>query len=167
MRTTFNIGNQEVNGFYSAVTPIIFRQVFKRDFLRENNAISAKLVKRTKKLKKLANVQKDLAVQNGETAVDKDELIDMINETMNEDDYIVLADQEELGQMLLFIMIKQEELRDLGLLSKLTQDDYLSFLNSYDYQDLAAAGRTALLKWNKDARAKVERKNLQSRAPGN
>jgi len=167
MRTTFTIGNSTVDGFYSAVTPIIFRQVFKRDFLRENNAISARLVTRTKKLKKLTKVQMEIAAKSEDGTADKDELIDAINEAMNEDDYLVLADQEELGLMLLFIMIKQEELRDLGLLSKLTQDDYMNFLNGYDYQELAAAGRQALMEWSKDAKAAVERKNLQSRAPGN
>ena len=171
MYITVKIGDKEVGAFCSAVTPIIYRQVFKRDFIREKALIGKRLTARAKHIKKLNTIKDEIVSQFEEgkeiTADDFaeikeekiDELVKAVDSTLTEDDYTAIIDQEELGIMLLFVMIKQEEIKDLAQLVRLSNTDYMSFLNDYSYNDLKRAGYQALIAWDHDAKSNVERKN--------
>lgn len=173
MHITIKIGDKEVGAFCSAATPLIFRQIFKRDFLKEKSAMITRLSNLTRNSDKLMKIRArlvELSEIENRTQEETAEMVKIstaVSENLNADDYGVIDEQNELGAMLLFVMIKQDALPGLDSIMRLNNNDYIEFLNSYSYSDIITAGKEALKAWDADAHAQIERKNLQGRTPEN
>ena len=173
MHITIKIGDKEVGAFCSAATPLIFRQIFKRDFLKEKTAIYSKTSNLTRNAEKLMKIRArlvELSEIENRTEEETAEMVKLstsVSENLNADDYGVIDERNELGAMLLFVMIKQDALPGLDSIMRLNNNDYIEFLNSYSYSDIITAGQKALKAWDDDSHAQIERKNLQGRTPEN
>lgn len=158
MKTTINVGDKSLNVVCNAFTPILFKQVFRRDFLIEFGNMTDKASDLVKKASVLSGLQKDL--DNGkitkEEYLEKYSALNISNEGIE-----AVSNRTELVTMLLFIMYKQSQETDPKKLYQLTELDFFGFLSQFEKNELnnAEVINHVIAVWKGDSKALIESKN--------
>ena len=158
MKTTLSVGDKSINVVCNAFTPILFRQIFKRDFLVEFSSMSDKATELIKKSQDLAKLQKDLE----DKAITQEEYLKRFTDLdISSESIESMNNRSELASMLLFVMNKQSEEEEPMKLYKLSEVDYFSFLCQFEKGELNTASviGQVLAVWKNDSKALVESKN--------
>lgn len=132
MKTTIKIGSQEITMVNNAFTPILYRRVFRSDFLRS----FSDMVTFNKELLEKANTIKKLKESFEAGEFTKEEYIERITALeLKTDEMDFLYERAELLSQLAFIMNAQSKESDVRELTKLDINDFYSFLMNFDDGD--------------------------------
>lgn len=158
MKTTLIVGDKSLDIVCNAFTPILFKQVFRRDFLIEFSNMSEKASDLVKKASTLSSLQEEL--DNGK--ITKEEYLEKYSAlNISNDGIEAVSNRTELITMLLFIMNKQSEESDPKKLYQLTELDFFCFLSQFEKNDLNKAEviNKVIAVWKGDSKSVIESKN--------
>lgn len=158
MKTTLIVGDKSLDIVCNAFTPILFKQVFRRDFLIEFSNMSEKASDLVKKASTLSSLQDEL--DNGK--ITKEEYLEKYSAlNISNDGIEAVSNRTELITMLLFIMNKQSEESDPKKLYQLTELDFFCFLSQFEKNDLNKAEviNKVIAVWKGDSKSVIESKN--------
>lgn len=158
MKTTLFVGDKSLDIVCNAFTPILFKQVFRRDFLIEFSNMSEKASDLVKKASTLSSLQEEL--DNGK--ITKEEYLEKYSAlNISNDGIEAVSNRTELITMLLFIMNKQSEESDPKKLYQLTELDFFCFLSQFEKNDLNKAEviNKVIAVWKGDSKSVIESKN--------
>ena len=132
MKTTIKIGSQLLEMEANAFTPILYRRVFRSDFIRSFTDIismNKELVEKATEIKALKE-----SFEAGEiTSEEYTKRTSEFNFSSDEMDFIY--ERAELLSQLAFIMNAQSKESDVRELTKLDVNDFYSFLMNFDDGD--------------------------------
>lgn len=158
MKAVINVGDKTIEAVCNAFTPILFRQIFKRDFLVEFSTMSDKATELIRKSQELSKLQESLE----QKTITQDEYLKRFTELdISSESIESMNSRAELASMLLFTMNKQSEESDPMKLYKLSEGDYFSFLCQFEKGELNTASviGQVLAVWKNDSRTLVASKN--------
>ena len=155
MKTTINVGSKSLELANNAFTPILYRQIFKKDFfsmISRNKEVVAKALK----------VQALKAELDGEKITKEEYLQKFADVGFDPEDYSIIDEKADLMSELAFIMAKQAEIAEASKLIQLTSLDYYDFLSQFDKNDLRSAAviNELIAFWQGNTVSKVEAKNI-------
>lgn len=159
MKTTINVGSKTLELANNAFTPILYRQIFKKDFL----ALFASMISRNKEVvAKALKVQALKAELDGEKITKEEYLQKFADVGFDPEDYSIIDEKADLMSELAFIMAKQAEIAEASKLIQLTSLDYYDFLSQFDKNDLRSAAviNELIAFWQGNTVSKVEAKNI-------
>lgn len=135
MNTEIKIGSKNLKIASNALTPILYRQIFGKDFLLLFSQI---MTKNRGLIDKALGLRKSKAAFDaGE--IDTEEYLNKINESaFTEEELSFINERADIMGELAFVMAKQAELEAVDKLLKLTINDYYIFLSEFDSNDLRA-----------------------------
>lgn len=158
MKTTLFVGDKSLDIVCNGFTPILFKQVFRRDFLIEFSNMSEKASDLVKKASTLSSLQEEL--DNGK--ITKEEYLEKYSAlNISNDGIEAVSNRTELITMLLFIMNKQSEESDPKKLYQLTELDFFCFLSQFEKNDLNKVEviNKVIAVWKGDSKSVIESKN--------
>lgn len=158
MNTDLKIGEKTLTLANNALTPILYRQIFGKDFLLLFSQMITKNRSIIDKALKLQNLKAKLDANE----IDKEAFLAGVGEAnLTDEDIAVVNERADLMSELAFIMNKQAELESVEKLLKLTTTDYYKFLTDFNTSDLRAPEViNALISfWQKGASGSVDAKN--------
>lgn len=159
MKTTINVGSKSLELANNAFTPILYRQIFKKDFL----SLFASMISRNKEVvAKALKVQALKAELDGEKITKEEYLQKFADVGFDPEDYSIIDEKADLMSELAFIMAKQAEIAEASKLIQLTSLDYYDFLSQFDKNDLRSAAviNELIAFWQGNTVSKVEAKNI-------
>lgn len=159
MKTTINVGSKTLELANNAFTPILYRQIFKKDFL----SLFASMISRNKEVvAKALKVQALKAELDGEKITKEEYLQKFADVGFDPEDYSIIDEKADLMSELAFIMAKQAEIAEASKLIQLTLLDYYDFLSQFDKNDLRSAAviNELIAFWQGNTVSKVEAKNI-------
>lgn len=159
MKTTINIGSKTLELANNAFTPILYRQIFKKDFL----SLFASMLSRNKEVvAKALKVQTLKAELDGEKITKEEYLQKFADVGFDPEDYSIIDEKADLMSELAFVMAKQAEIEEASKLIQLTSLDYYNFLSQFDKNDLRSAAviNELIAFWQGNTVSKVEAKNI-------
>lgn len=159
MKTTINVGSKTLELANNAFTPILYRQIFKKDFL----SLFASMISRNKEVvAKALKVQALKAELDGEKITKEEYLQKFADVGFDPEDYSIIDEKADLMSELAFIMAKQAEIAESSKLIQLTSLDYYDFLSQFDKNDLRSAAviNELIAFWQGNTVSKVEAKNI-------
>lgn len=159
MKTTINVGSKTLELANNAFTPILYRQIFKKDFL----SLFASMISRNKEVvAKALKVQALKAELDGEKITKEEYLQKFADVGFDPEDYSIIDEKADLMSELAFIMAKQAEIAEASKLIQLTSLDYYDFLSQFDKNDLRSAAviNELIAFWQGNTVSKVEAKNI-------
>lgn len=159
MKTSIEVGEKHIDLVCNAFTPILFKQIFRRDFMVEFSNTSDKASDIVNKVKELTKLQSDLA----EEKISKEEYLAKFHKlNISSEGMEAVNRKVELISMLTFIMNKQSEETDIKKLYQLNELDYYAFLSQFEKGDLNSAPVTSkvIAIWKGDSKPLVEAKNV-------
>lgn len=158
MKTTIDVNGKTLELANNAFTPILYRQIFHKDFL----ALFSTMISRNKevisKARALTSVKAEL--DNGE--ISKEEFIEKYSEIdFQESDLKIIDERADLISEITFIMNKQAQIEEAAKLVKLTEFDYYDFLSEFDRNSLRSAEiiNKIISFWQNGTAGKVDSKN--------
>jgi hypothetical protein len=158
MKTTIDVNGKTLELANNAFTPILYRQIFHKDFL----ALFSTMISRNKevisKARALTSVKAKL--DNGE--ISKEEFIEKYSEIdFQESDLKIIDERADLISEITFIMNKQAQIEEAAKLVKLTEFDYYDFLSEFDRNSLRSAEiiNKIISFWQNGTAGKVDSKN--------
>ena len=158
MKTTIDVNGKTLELANNAFTPILYRQIFHKDFL----ALFSTMISRNKevisKARALTSVKAKL--DNGE--ISKEEFIEKYSEIdFQESDLKIIDERADLISEITFIMNKQAQIEEAAKLVKLTEFDYYDFLSEFDRTSLRSAEiiNKIISFWQNGTAGKVDSKN--------
>lgn len=158
MKATIAVGEKHIDLVCNAFTPILFKQIFRRDFMVEFSNTSDKASDLISKAKELSQLQKDFDDKKvtREEYLKRFSALDISSEGMG-----TLNDRVELISMLTFVMNKQSQETDIKKLYQLNNLDYYAFLSDFEKGDLTSSNvtNTVIALWKGDSKPLVEAKN--------
>lgn len=158
MKTTLTIGEKSLNLVCNAFTPILFKQIFRRDFMVEFSKNSEKATELISRANELSKLQEDMKAGK----VSKEEYLSKYS-TLNIDaDGLEAVDKKvELVSMLAFVMYKQSQETDIKKLYQLNELDYFEFLSLFEKEELRSSYvmNHVIAVWKGDSKALTEAKN--------
>lgn len=158
MKTTLFVGDKSLDVVCNAFTPILFKQVFRRDFLIEFSNMSDKASDLVKKAKMLSDLQNSL----DKNEITKDEYLEKYSAlNVSNEGIEAISNRTELVTMLLFIMNKQSEESDPKKLYQLNELDFYGFLSQFEKNDLNKAEviNKVIAVWKGDSKPLIDSKN--------
>lgn len=159
MKTTINVGSKTLELANNAFTPILYRQIFKKDFL----SLFASMISRNKEVvAKALKVQALKAELDGEKITKEEYLQKFADVGFDPEDYSIIDEKADLMSELAFVMAKQAEIEEASKLIQLTSLDYYNFLSQFDKNDLRSAAviNELIAFWQGNTVSKVEAKNI-------
>lgn len=159
MKTTINVGSKTLELANNAFTPILYRQIFKKDFL----SLFASMLSRNKEVvAKALKVQTLKAELDGEKITKEEYLQKFADVGFDPEDYSIIDEKADLMSELAFVMAKQAEIEEASKLIQLTSLDYYNFLSQFDKNDLRSAAviNELIAFWQGNTVSKVKAKNI-------
>lgn len=133
MNTEIKVGSKTLKLANNALTPILYRQIFGKDFLLLFSQIMTKNKAIINKALELQAAKADFDAKK----ISKEAYLKKINDLSFTDEELgAVNERADLMSELAFIMNKQSELEDVDKLLKLTKTDYYKFLTAFDPNEL-------------------------------
>ena len=132
MKTTIKIGSKELTLANNAFTPILYRRVFRSDFLRSFSDmidVSKELIEKANRIKAFK------AGLNAGEITNEEYLAKIKSMDFDSDEMNFIYERAELLSQLAFVMYEQSIQSDVRELTKLDINDYYNFLMDFDDGD--------------------------------
>lgn len=158
MNIDLKIGDRTLSLANNALTPILYRQIFGKDFL----LLFSQMITKNKGIIDKALKLQDLKAKLDAGEIEKEDFLRGVSEAnLNDDDLSVINERADLMAELAFVMNKQAELSSVDKLLKLNKTDYYKFLADFNTSDLRNPEvQNALITfWQTGASGNVEAKN--------
>lgn len=158
MNIDLKIGDRTLSLANNALTPILYRQIFGKDFL----LLFSQMITKNKGIIDKALKLQDLKAKLDAGEIEKEDFLRGVSEAnLNDDDLSVINERADLMAELAFVMNKQAELTSVDKLLKLNKTDYYKFLADFNTSDLRNPEvQNALITfWQTGASGNVEAKN--------
>ena len=158
MNIDLKIGDRTLSLANNALTPILYRQIFGKDFL----LLFSQMITKNKGIIDKALKLQDLKAKLDAGEIEKEDFLRGVSEAnLNDDDLSVINERADLMAELAFVMNKQAELSSVDKLLKLNKTDYYKFLAEFNTSDLRNPEvQNALITfWQTGASGNVETKN--------
>ena len=158
MNIDLKIGDRTLSLANNALTPILYRQIFGKDFL----LLFSQMITKNKGIIDKALKLQDLKAKLDAGEIEKEDFLRGVSEAnLNDDDLSVINERADLMAELAFVMNKQAELSSVDKLLKLNKTDYYKFLADFNTSDLRNPEvQNALITfWQTGASGNVETKN--------
>lgn len=158
MNIDLKIGDRTLSLANNALTPILYRQIFGKDFL----LLFSQMITKNKGIIDKALKLQDLKAKLDAGEIEKEDFLRGVSEAnLNDDDLSVINERADLMTELAFVMNKQAELTSVDKLLKLNKTDYYKFLADFNTSDLRNSEvQNALISfWQTGASGNVEAKN--------
>ena len=159
MKTTINVGSKTLELANNAFTPILYRQIFKKDFL----ALFSSMITKNKDVINKALKLQSVKAEFDEKKITREEFLQKYSEIgFDSDDLSIVDERADLMSEIAFIMAKQAEIAEASKLIQLTSLDYYDFLSQFDKNDLRSAAviNELIAFWQGNTVSKVEAKNI-------
>lgn len=159
MKTTINVGSKTLELANNAFTPILYRQIFKKDFL----ALFSSMITKNKDVINKALKLQSVKAEFDEKKITREEFLQKYSEIgFDSDDLSIIDERADLMSEIAFVMAKQAEIAEASKLIQLTSLDYYDFLSQFDKNDLrsAAVVNELIAFWQGNTVSKVEAKNI-------
>lgn len=159
MLTEIKVGEKTLKLANNALTPILYRQIFKKDFLALFSSMITKNRSVIDKALKLQAVKADF----DEEKITKEEFLKKYSEIgFNTDELDIVNERADLMSEIAFIMSKQAEIEKAEKLVQLTLLDYYDFLSKFDINDLRSAPvvNQLIAIWQGNTASGVKAKNI-------
>lgn len=159
MKTTINVGSKTLELANNAFTPILYRQIFKKDFL----ALFSSMITKNKDVINKALKLQSVKAEFDEKKITREEFLQKYSEIgFDSGDLAIVDERADLMSEIAFIMAKQAEIAEASKLIQLTSLDYYDFLSQFDKNDLrsAAVVNELIAFWQGNTVSKVEAKNI-------
>lgn len=159
MLTEIKVGEKTLKLANNALTPILYRQIFKKDFLALFSSMITKNRSVIDKALKLQAVKADF----DEEKISKEEFLKKYSEIgFNTDELDIVNERADLMSEIAFIMSKQAEIEKAEKLVQLTLLDYYDFLSKFDINDLRSAPvvNQLIAIWQGNTASSVKAKNI-------
>lgn len=159
MKTTINVGSKSLELANNAFTPILYRQIFKKDFL----ALFSSMITKNKDVINKALKLQSVKAEFDEKKITREEFLQKYSEIgFDSDDLSIIDERADLMSEIAFVMAKQAEIAEASKLIQLTSLDYYDFLSQFDKNDLrsAAVVNELIAFWQGNTVSKVEAKNI-------
>lgn len=136
MNTELKVGSKTLKLANNALTPILYRQIFGKDFLL---LFSSVMTKNKSLINKAVELQK-VKAEFDAGKIEKEAYLKKITSLGFTDEELgYVNERSELMSELAFIMNKQAELANIEELLKLSKLDYYKFLSGFDPNELKSA----------------------------
>lgn len=136
MNTELKVGSKTLKLANNALTPILYRQIFGKDFLLLFSQI---MTKNRAMINKALELQKAKAEFDDEKITREAYLKKITDLGFTEEELGYANERADLMSELAFIMNKQAELVEVESLLKLSKLDYYKFLSEFDSNELRTA----------------------------
>lgn len=159
MKTTINVGSKTLELANNAFTPILYRQIFKKDFL----ALFSSMITKNKDVINKALKLQAVKAEFDEKKITREEFLQKYSEIgFDSGDLSIVDERADLMSEIAFVMAKQAEIAEASKLIQLTSLDYYNFLSQFDKNDLrsAAVVNELIAFWQGNTVSKVEAKNI-------
>lgn len=159
MKTTINVGSKTLELANNAFTPILYRQIFKKDFL----ALFSSMITKNKDVINKALKLQAVKAEFDEKKITREEFLQKYSEIgFDSNDLSIVDERADLMSEIAFIMAKQAEIAEASKLIQLTSLDYYDFLSQFDKNDLRSAAviNELIAFWQGNTVSKVEAKNI-------
>ena len=159
MKTTINVGSKTLELANNAFTPILYRQIFKKDFL----ALFSSMITKNKDVINKALKLQSVKAEFDEKKITREEFLQKYSEIgFDSTDLSIVDERADLMSEIAFIMAKQAEIAEASKLIQLTSLDYYDFLSQFDKNDLRSAAviNELIAFWQGNTVSKVEAKNI-------
>ena len=159
MLTEIKVGEKTLKLANNALTPILYRQIFKKDFLA---LFSSMITKNRSVIDKALKLQA-LKAEFDEKKITKEEFLTKYSEIgFDADELDVVNERADLMSEIAFIMSKQAEIEKAEKLVQLTILDYYDFLSKFDINDLKSAPvvNQLIAFWQGNTMSGVKAKNI-------
>lgn len=159
MKTTINVGSKTLELANNAFTPILYRQIFKKDFL----ALFSSMITKNKDVINKALKLQAVKVEFDEKKITREEFLQKYSEIgFDSGDLSIVDERADLMSEIAFVMAKQAEIEEASKLIQLTSLDYYNFLSQFDKNDLRSAAviNELIAFWQGNTVSKVEAKNI-------
>lgn len=158
MKTTINVGSKTLELANNAFTPILYRQIFKKDFL----ALFSSMITKNKDVINKALKLQSVKAEFDEKKITREEFLQKYSEIgFDSGDLSIVDERADLMSEIAFVMAKQAEIEEASKLIQLTSLDYYNFLSKFDKNDLRSAAviNELIAFWQGNTVSKVEAKN--------
>ena len=159
MKTTINVGSKSLELANNAFTPILYRQIFKKDFL----ALFSSMITKNKDVINKALKLQAVKAEFDEKKITREEFLQKYSEIgFDSGDLSIVDERADLMSEIAFVMAKQAEIEEASKLIQLTSLDYYNFLSQFDKNDLRSAAviNELIAFWQGNTVSKVEAKNI-------
>lgn len=159
MKTTINVGSKTLELANNAFTPILYRQIFKKDFL----ALFSSMITKNKDVINKALKLQAVKAEFDEKKITREEFLQKYSEIgFDSGDLSIVDERADLMSEIAFVMAKQAEIEEASKLIQLTSLDYYNFLSQFDKNDLRSAAviNELIAFWQGNTVSKVEAKNI-------
>lgn len=159
MKTTINVGSKTLELANNAFTPILYRQIFKKDFL----ALFSSMITKNKDVINKALKLQSVKAEFDEKKITREEFLQKYSEIgFDSGDLSIVDERADLMSEIAFVMAKQAEIEEASKLIQLTSLDYYNFLSQFDKNDLRSAAviNELIAFWQGNTVSKVEAKNI-------
>ena len=159
MKTTINVGSKTLELANNAFTPILYRQIFKKDFL----ALFSSMITKNKDVINKALKLQSVKAEFDEKKITREEFLQKYSEIgFDSGDLSIIDERADLMSEIAFVMAKQAEIAEASKLIQLTSLDYYDFLSQFDKNDLRSAAviNELIAFWQGNTVSKVEAKNI-------
>lgn len=159
MKTTINVGSKTLELANNAFTPILYRQIFKKDFL----ALFSSMITKNKDVINKALKLQSVKAEFDEKKITREEFLQKYSEIGFDSGNLSIVDERaDLMSEIAFVMAKQAEIEEASKLIQLTSLDYYNFLSQFDKNDLRSAAviNELIAFWQGNTVSKVEAKNI-------
>ena len=159
MKTTINVGSKTLELANNAFTPILYRQIFKKDFL----ALFSSMITKNKDVINKALKLQSVKAEFDEKKITREEFLQKYSEIgFDSGDLAIVDERADLMSEIAFVMAKQAEIEEASKLIQLTSLDYYNFLSQFDKNDLRSAAviNELIAFWQGNTVSKVETKNI-------
>lgn len=158
MKTTITVGKQTLEVVCNGATPILFRDIFHRDFIAEFGNYNEKIQDMASKAKDITNLQKDLE----EKKITQEQYLERYKVfNMSAEELETINDRNELLQRLAFVMNLQATEDDMNKLVNTNPIKYYEFLSKFERNDLTSNAFTRQITalWKGESDTSIESKN--------
>lgn len=158
MKTTINVGSKTLELANNAFTPILYRQIFKKDFL----ALFSSMITKNKDVINKALKLQSVKAEFDEKKITREEFLQKYSEIgFDSGDLSIVDERADLMSEIAFVMAKQAEIEEASKLIQLTSLDYYNFLSQFDKNDLRSAAviNELIAFWQGNTVSNVEAKN--------
>lgn len=159
MKTTISVGSKTLELANNAFTPILYRQIFKKDFL----ALFSSMITKNKDVINKALKLQSVKAEFDEKKITREEFLQKYSEIgFDSGDLSIVDERADLMSEIAFVMAKQAEIEEASKLIQLTSLDYYNFLSQFDKNDLRSAAviNELIAFWQGNTVSKVEAKNI-------
>lgn len=157
MQKVIQMGEREITLKSSAATNILYKRLFKEDII-------VKLTQFSKNMKEMQRIQDSMNAIQGDENKSKEQKVEEISALLESDAYKSANEfQSETLPKLAFIMYVEANEPADRIFSKLTEENYFTWLMSVDQGELLSVTTQVIQLWNAGARNLSKLKNAEGR----